>query len=177
MQKTPRFSSSGFAGCHNSTPLTMDLALEIRLMVPGRRAAIRIFSHRVDPRDTTNKRSLSVIVERTLQETKAKVEVSTNKATSSLRGRSKIASIHHSIYKANDKSSGMVATPSRTQSITMYTNRQIMQPTLRIQTEDLDKRGSEQRSDADSASDLAWMVSSCRKTPEGTNKEQRMVPQ
>src|SRR3954470_8417253 len=32
--------------------------------------------------------------------------------------------------KANDKSSGMVATPSRTQSITMYTNRQIMQPTL-----------------------------------------------
>src|SRR3954463_11909300 len=29
-----RFSSSGFAGCHNSTPLTRDLALEIRLMVP-----------------------------------------------------------------------------------------------------------------------------------------------
>src|SRR3954469_13602619 len=32
--------------------------------------------------------------------------------------------------EANDKSSGMVATPSRTQSITLYTNRQIMQPTL-----------------------------------------------
>jgi len=28
------------AGCHNSTPLTRDLVLEIRLMVPGRRSAI-----------------------------------------------------------------------------------------------------------------------------------------
>src|SRR3954462_13613059 len=35
----------------------------------------------------------------------------------------------------------------------------------------------EQRSDADSVSDLAQMMSSRRKTPEGTNKEQRMVPQ
>src|SRR4051812_17644003 len=72
-----------FAGCHNSTPLTMDLALEIRLIVPGRRAAIFIFSLRVDPRDTTNKRSLSVIVEGTLRNKRSKVEVSTNKATSS----------------------------------------------------------------------------------------------
>src|SRR3954465_15034609 len=70
--KTTRFSSSGFAGCHNSTPLTMDLALEIRLMVPEGRSAICIFSFRVDPRDTTNKGSLSVIVERTLR--KQKVE-------------------------------------------------------------------------------------------------------
>src|SRR3954463_6283827 len=65
-----RFSSSGFAGCHNSTPLTMDLALEIRLVVPEGRSVICIFSLRVDPRDTTNKRSLSVIVERTLREQK-----------------------------------------------------------------------------------------------------------
>jgi hypothetical protein len=48
----------------------MDLALEIRLMVLGRRAVICIFSLRVDPRDTTNKRSLSVIVEGTLREQK-----------------------------------------------------------------------------------------------------------
>src|SRR3954470_21560254 len=60
----------------------MDLALEIRLMVPERRLVICIFSLRVDLRDTTNKRSLSVIVERTLRETKAKVEVSTNQSTS-----------------------------------------------------------------------------------------------
>src|SRR3954471_3167371 len=81
--KTTRFSSSGFAGCHNSTPLTMDLALEIRLMVPERRSVVCVFSLRVDPRDTSNKRSLSVIVERTLRNKRSKVEVSTNKATSS----------------------------------------------------------------------------------------------
>src|SRR3954452_23007757 len=67
-----RFSSSDFAGCHNSTPLTMDLALEIRLMVPEGWSAICIFSLRVDPRDTTNKRSLSVIVERALRKQKGR---------------------------------------------------------------------------------------------------------
>ena len=112
-----------FAGCHNSTPLTMDLALEIRLMIPERRPVICIFSLRVDPRDTTNKRSLSCSSREHSGKQQTKVEVSTNKATSSFRGRSKIALIHHSIYKANDKSNGMVATPSRTQSITLYTNR------------------------------------------------------
>src|SRR3954469_21557393 len=81
--KTTQFSSSGFAGCHNSTPLTMDLALEIRLMVPEGRSVTCIFSLRVDLRDTTNKRSLSEIDERTLRETKGKVEVSTNQSTSS----------------------------------------------------------------------------------------------
>src|SRR3954464_15464863 len=65
----------------------MDLDLEIRLMVPERRSVICIFSLRVDLRDTTNKRSLSVLDERTLRETKAKVEVSTNKATSSFDGK------------------------------------------------------------------------------------------
>src|SRR3954465_8873223 len=59
--KTTRFSSSGFAGCHNSTPLTMDLALEIRLMVPERRSAICVFSLRVDLRDTTNNGSFSIL--------------------------------------------------------------------------------------------------------------------
>jgi hypothetical protein len=68
--KTTRFSSSGFAGCHNSTPLTMDLALEIRLMVPEGRSAICVSSLCVDLLDTTNERSLSVIVERTLREQK-----------------------------------------------------------------------------------------------------------
>src|SRR3954469_2099085 len=85
--KTTRFSSTGFAGCHNSTPLTMDLALEIRLLVPERRSAICVFSLRVDPRDTTNKRSLSVIVEGTLRNKRSKVEASTNKATSSFEGK------------------------------------------------------------------------------------------
>ena len=104
--KTTRFSSSGFAGCHNSTPLTMDLALEIRLMVPERRSAICIFALRIDPRDTTNKRSLSVIVERTLQETKAKVEVSTNKATSNFdRRREKMRPIPLQCTRANRKGS------------------------------------------------------------------------
>src|SRR3954470_1807011 len=75
------------AGCHNSTPLTMDLALEIRLMVPEGRSAFCVFSLRVDPRDTTNKRSLSVIVEGTLRYKRSKVKVSTNKATSSFEGK------------------------------------------------------------------------------------------
>src|SRR3954463_7276835 len=81
MPKSTRFSSSGFAGCHNSTPLTRDLALEIRLMVPEGRSAICIFSLRVDPRDTTNKRSLSVIAERTLRKQKVEGRGITNKAT------------------------------------------------------------------------------------------------
>src|SRR4051812_24901476 len=55
-----RFSSSGFAGCHNSTPLTKDLALEIRLMVPERRSANCVSSLRVDPRDTTNEGSFFI---------------------------------------------------------------------------------------------------------------------
>ena len=59
-----------FAGCHNSTALTMDLALEIRLMVPEGKSAICIFALRVDLRDTANKRSLYVTVERTLREQK-----------------------------------------------------------------------------------------------------------
>src|SRR3954470_3867407 len=71
------------AGCHNSTPLTMNLALEIRLMVPEGRLVFGVFTLRVDPRDTTNKRSLSVIVEGTLRNKRSKVEASTNKATSS----------------------------------------------------------------------------------------------
>src|SRR3954467_5455411 len=95
-----RFSSSGFAGCHNSTPLTMDLALEIRLMVPEGRSAICVFLLRLDHRDTTNKRSLSVIVERSLRNKRSKVEVSTNKATSSFHGRSKIAGSTDSMYKS-----------------------------------------------------------------------------
>jgi hypothetical protein len=78
----------------------MDLALEIRLMVPGRRSVICIFSLRVDPRDTTNKRSLSVIVEGTLRNKRSKVEVSTNKATSSFCGRSKIAGSPDAMYKS-----------------------------------------------------------------------------
>src|SRR3954469_22453112 len=100
MHKTTRFSSSGFAGCHNSTPLTMDLALQIRLMVPERRSAICIFSLRVDPLDTTNKGfffirengdttnkgSLLLIVERTLREQKVEVK---GKTTSNFHGRSK----------------------------------------------------------------------------------------
>src|SRR4051812_6945866 len=61
MHKFTRFSSSGFTGCHNSTPLTMDLALEIRLMVPERRSVICVFSLHVDPRDTTNKDSFFIL--------------------------------------------------------------------------------------------------------------------
>src|SRR4051812_25585434 len=95
--KTTRFSSSGFAGCHNSTPLTMDLALEIRLMVPEGRSAVCVFSLHVDPRDTTNKRSLILIIKRTLRKTTDGVK---GKATSNFHGRSRIASIHHSIYKS-----------------------------------------------------------------------------
>src|SRR3954462_6027853 len=95
-----RFSSSGFAGCHNSTPLTMDLALEIRLMVPEGWSAICVFSLRVDPRDTTNKRSLSVIVERILREQKVEVEVSQIKPplTSMERGNRCIL-IHFDVQK------------------------------------------------------------------------------
>src|SRR3954463_12217435 len=80
--KTTRFSSSGFAGCHNSTPLTMDLALEIRLMVPEGRSAICVFSLCVDLRNTTNKRSLSVIVERSLRKQKVGGRGISNEATS-----------------------------------------------------------------------------------------------
>src|SRR3954471_14400085 len=88
--KTTRFSSSGFAGCHNSTPLTMDLALEIRLMVPEGRSAVCVFALCVDPRDTTNKSSLSVTVERTLRYKRSKVEVSTNITTPNFHGGVKL---------------------------------------------------------------------------------------
>src|SRR3954469_12235674 len=98
--KTTRFSSSGFAGCHNSTPLTMDLALEIHLMVPERRSVVCVFSLRVDPRDTTNKRSLSVIVERTLRKQKVEGRGIHNKATPNFRGRSKIAGSTDSMYRS-----------------------------------------------------------------------------
>src|SRR3954462_3191812 len=98
--KTRRFSSSGFAGCHNSTPLTRDLALEIRLMVPEGRLAVCVFSLHVDPRDTTNKRSLSVIVERTLREQKVEGRGIANKATPNFRGRSKTAGSTDSMYKS-----------------------------------------------------------------------------
>src|SRR3954465_2529763 len=60
MHNSTRFSSSGFAGCHNSTPLTMDLALEIRLMVPEGKSAFSVLSLCVDPRDTTNEGSSSI---------------------------------------------------------------------------------------------------------------------
>src|SRR3954471_10504314 len=66
------------AGFHNLTPLTRDLALEIRLMVPEGRSAICVFSLRVDPRDTTNNRSLIPFVKRTLRNKRSKVEVSAN---------------------------------------------------------------------------------------------------
>src|SRR3954468_15043360 len=98
--KTTRFSSSGFAGCHNSTPLTMDLALEIRLMVPERRSVICVFSHRVDPRDTTNKGSLSVIVERTLREQKVEGRGIANKATSTPMEKGTYAFSSTSMYKS-----------------------------------------------------------------------------
>src|SRR3954466_382956 len=56
---------------------------------------------------------------------------------------------------ANDKSSRMVISPSRTQSITLHMNRRIMQPTLGIRLRISTIEVQEQRSDADSASDLA----------------------
>src|SRR3954466_4659478 len=91
--KTPSdFLVVVLAGCHNSTPLTMDLALEIRLMVPERRPTDCVFSLRVDPRDTTNKRSLSVIVGRTLRVTTDEVK---GKAAPNFRGRSKTAGSTH----------------------------------------------------------------------------------
>ena len=51
-----------------------------------------------------------------------------------------ITLIHQfNVTRANNKSSGMVATPSRTQSITPYMNRRIVQSTSRIQIGDLSK--------------------------------------
>ena len=154
--KTTRFSSSGFAGCHNSTPLTMDLALEIRLMVPEGRSAICVFSLRVDPRDTTNKRSLSVIVEGKHSGNKrSKVEVSTIKPPLTSVDGVKLLDPLIRCTRANDKSSRMVISPSRTQTITLHTNRRIMQPSLGIRLKISTSEVRKQRRDADSASDLA----------------------
>ena len=90
-------------GCYNSTPLTMDLALEIHLMVRGRRLTIEISSLHVDPCDTTNKDSFSVLKSATPPtrgrcsrssrehsgEQRTKVKVSKDKATPNFLGRSK----------------------------------------------------------------------------------------
>src|SRR4051812_22407229 len=154
--KTTRFSSSGFAGCHNSTTLTMDLALEIRLMVPEGRSAICIFSLRVDPRDTTNKRSLSVIVEGTLRNKRSKVEVSTNKATSSFRGKREPMHSHPlQSTKANRRGSRhggqSITHPNYYSAQSVEKRATILGIRLKISTIEV----QEQRSDADSASDLA----------------------
>jgi hypothetical protein len=96
------------------TPLTMDLVLEIRLMVHGRRPTLRIFSLHIDPRDTTNKDSFSILKsatppsrgvahvrrESTPNKQKTKVEASNDKATSNFRGRSKTAGSTDSMYKS-----------------------------------------------------------------------------
>ena len=51
-----------------------------------------------------------------------------------------ITLIHQfNVTRANNKSSGMVMTPSRTQSITLYMNRRIVQSTSRKQIGDLGK--------------------------------------
>ena len=154
--KTTRFSSSGFAGCHNSTPLTMDLSLEIRLMVPEGRSAICIFSLRVDPRDTTNKRSLSAIVKRTLREQRAKVEVSTNKATSSFDGKREPMHSHPlQCTRANRRGSRhggqSITHPNYYSAQSVEKRATILGIRLKISTIEV----QEQRSDADSASDLA----------------------
>ena len=52
-----------------------------------------------------------------------------------------ITLIHQfNVTRANNKSSGMVMTPSRTQSITPYMNRRIVRSTPRIQNGDLAKK-------------------------------------
>ena len=52
-----------------------------------------------------------------------------------------ITLIHQFIVtRANNKSSGMGANPFRTQSITLFMNRRIVQSTPRIQIDDLEKR-------------------------------------
>src|SRR3954463_9903395 len=79
--------------------------------------------------------------------------------------------------RANVKSSRMVISPSRTQTITLHTNRRIMQPTLGIRLKISTSEVQKQRGDADSASDRAQMMSSRRETPESTDKDQREVHQ
>src|SRR3954468_23806153 len=154
--KSTRFSSSGFAGCHNSTPLTMDLALEIRLMVPEGRSAICVFSLRVDPRDTTNKRSLSMIVERTLRNKRSKIEVSTNKATSNSDGKREHMHSHPlQCTKANRRGSRhggqSITHPNYYSAQSVEKSATILGIRLKISTSEVRKQGS----DADSASDLA----------------------
>ena len=154
--KTTRFSSSGFAGCHNSTPLTMDLALEIRLMVPEGRSAICVFSLRVDPRDTTNKRSLSVIVERTLRKQQVEGRASTNKATLNFdRKREPMHSHPLQCTKANRRGSRhggqSITHPNYYSAQSVEKRATILGIRLKISTIEVQK----QRSDADSASDLA----------------------
>ena len=154
--KTTRFSSSGFAGCHNSTPLIMDLALEIRLMVPEGRSTNCVFSLRVDLRDTTNKRSLSMVVEKTLREQRTKVKVSTNKATSNFdRKREPMHSHPLQCTKANRRGSQhggqSITHPNYYSAQSVETSATILGNRLKISTSEVQK----QRSDPDSASDLA----------------------
>src|SRR3954469_16607987 len=145
-----------YPGCYNSTPITMDLALELRLLVPERRTVICIFSLRVDLRDTTNKRSLSVIDERTLRETKAKVEVSTNQSTSNFDRKRELMHSHPlQCTQANRVSSRhggqSITHPNYYYAQSVEKRATILGIRLKILTIEVQK----QRSDADSASDLA----------------------
>src|SRR3954465_5103009 len=83
--KTTRFSSSGNCGMPQFDTTNKGSRPRDPPHGTGRKGGV--FSLRVDPRDTTNKRSLSVIVEGTLRNKRSKVEVSTNKATSSFEGK------------------------------------------------------------------------------------------
>src|SRR3954467_6947155 len=73
--------------------------------------------------------------------------------------------------RANDKSSRMVISPSRTQTITLHTNRRIMQPTLGFRLKISASEGRNKRGmDILIRSDVEDFVAS--ETPESTNKEQ-----
>src|SRR3954470_9685130 len=98
--KTTRFSSSGFSGMPQFDTTNNGSRPRDPPHGTGRRSAVCVFSLRVDPRDTTNKRSLSVIVERTLREQKVEGRGFNNKATPNFRGRSKIAGSTDSVYKS-----------------------------------------------------------------------------
>ncbi len=134
----------------------MDLALEIHLIVPGRRLMIGFFSLHVDSRDTTNKRSLSVIVERTLRKQKVEGRGINNKATSSFDGKREPMHSHPlQCAQANRRGSRhggqSITHPNYYSAQSVEKRATILGIRLKISTIEVQK----QRSDADSASDLA----------------------
>src|SRR3954467_11804977 len=104
--ETTRFSGSGFCGAPQFDTTNNGSRPRDPPHGTGKKGGDLNLLASCRSRDTTNKRSLSVIVKRTLREQRAKVEVSTDKATSNFdRMREKMRPNPLQCTRANRKGS------------------------------------------------------------------------